>query len=358
MGGSGAIVAARHPLHPSMYALVLLLSSVRSADQRTGSGAAPAQCAEQEEDRAGGTVDVTADGGVRKLILTGGEGELPASGSVISARYTGWLEGGSAEPFDRGNNFTFKLGRGAVVIGWELAFATMRMREVANLTIQHDYGYGTQGLPPRVPPYATLLFEVEVLAISEAGAGETVGGDGETLALPSEPSVPEGGQGTRVVTVDGSPVKIDRLGPIVVNRDGSLSRITNWAQMSEREQRRTLKVIGRRNRMRMGQLEKGDIWEDAEDGATSAPRAAGGAGRAPAAGPLPDSACASHPCANGATCSTGPAETSLAETFVCSCAIGFYSPRCQRETDECYSLPCKHGTCYDRVAAYSCQCAE
>ena len=48
----------------------------------------------------------------------------------------------------------------------------------------------------------------------------------------------EDGSGVRTVTVDGSPVKLDRLGPIVVNKGGSLSRITNWQEMSEGEQKR------------------------------------------------------------------------------------------------------------------------
>ena len=87
----------------------------------------------------------------------------------------------------------------------------------------------------------------------------------ELLELPDQDAAAnaepdhDDGSGVRVVTVDGNPVKLDRLGPIVVNKDGSLSRITNWGEMSEGEQQRTLKVVARRNKMRMGTLEKGDI---------------------------------------------------------------------------------------------------
>ena len=98
--------------------------------------------------------------------------------------------------------------------------------------VQHDYGYGVPGLPPRIPPYAVLHFEVELLS---ADASPPANADTEQLlelpdasaAANPDPGA-EDGSGVRVVTVDGNPVKLDRLGPIVVNKDGSLSRITNW----------------------------------------------------------------------------------------------------------------------------------
>ncbi|RAL05714.1 uncharacterized protein BO80DRAFT_78989 [Aspergillus ibericus CBS 121593] len=71
----------------------------------------------------------------------------------------------------------------------------------------------------------------------------------EYLALPSAESA------TKLdVSGDGSTVKLDHLGPVVVNQDGTLSRISNWEQMTEIERRNTLRVLGKRNKMRLDAL--------------------------------------------------------------------------------------------------------
>eukprot|EP00440_Ansanella_granifera_P044644 gb/GFBE01048383.1/.p1 GENE.gb/GFBE01048383.1/~~gb/GFBE01048383.1/.p1 ORF type:complete len:128 (+),score=35.14 gb/GFBE01048383.1/:1-384(+) len=56
------------------------------------------------------------------------------------------------------------------------------------------------------------------------------------------------------VVVDGNPVKLDKLGPLVVNADGTISRINNWNEMTEQEQQTTLRVIGKRNQQRLAKL--------------------------------------------------------------------------------------------------------
>lgn len=73
------------------------------------------------------------------------------------------------------------------------------------------------------------------------------------LALPST----EGSSSTEI-NVGGEAVKLDAMGPVVVNVDGSLSRISNWDKMSEIEKRNTLRIIGKRNRMRREALEKAE----------------------------------------------------------------------------------------------------
>ena len=213
--------------------------------------------------------DLSSDGGVLKRVLRAGTGEPPTAGSWVRVRYVGTLDGGAT--FDRSADdapLGFTLGGGDVIRGWDIALATMAVGELANLTVQHDYGYGVAGLPPRIPPYAVLRFEVELLSAEASPPADATaaGDDGRPLELPDadaaatpKPSEDDDGSGVRVVTVDGNPVKLDRLGPIVVNKDGSLSRITNWLEMSEGEQQRTLKVVARRNKMRMGTLEQGDI---------------------------------------------------------------------------------------------------
>ncbi|KAJ0415003.1 hypothetical protein BJY00DRAFT_269981 [Aspergillus carlsbadensis] len=70
------------------------------------------------------------------------------------------------------------------------------------------------------------------------------------LALPSTESKGP----THQLDVNGDGVKLDHLGPLIVNTDGTLARISNWAQMTEIERRNTLRVIGKRNKARMDAL--------------------------------------------------------------------------------------------------------
>ncbi|KJK67062.1 hypothetical protein P875_00127577 [Aspergillus parasiticus SU-1] len=72
------------------------------------------------------------------------------------------------------------------------------------------------------------------------------------LALPDSSSADQTQQ--LDVSGDGSTVKLDHLGPLVVNQDGTLSRIANWAQMTEIEKKNTLRVLGKRNKQRMEAL--------------------------------------------------------------------------------------------------------
>eukprot|EP00931_Biecheleriopsis_adriatica_P086183 TRINITY_DN60896_c0_g1_i1.p1 TRINITY_DN60896_c0_g1~~TRINITY_DN60896_c0_g1_i1.p1 ORF type:complete len:111 (+),score=31.60 TRINITY_DN60896_c0_g1_i1:24-356(+) len=69
----------------------------------------------------------------------------------------------------------------------------------------------------------------------------------------------------RTLLVDGNPVKMDNLGPLVVNTDGTISRINNWHEMTESEQQKTLRVIGKRNQQRLAKLRA-----EAESGGTAA----------------------------------------------------------------------------------------
>ena len=79
------------------------------------------------------------------------------------------------------------------------------------------------------------------------------------LPLPEPPSAGEGsGDGQRTTTLDlssgSSSVALDHLGPLVVNQDGTMARIANWAEMSEIERQNTLRVLGKRNQLRLAKL--------------------------------------------------------------------------------------------------------
>jgi len=126
-------------------------------------------------------VDITGDGGVFKEILVEGKGsDTPPSGADVRVHYTGTLLDGSKfdSSRDKDEPFKFKLGTGQVVKGWDRAVATMKKGEKARVTLRADYAYGEAGSPPKIPPNATLVFEIELLGWKDF---EDLSGDGGVL---------------------------------------------------------------------------------------------------------------------------------------------------------------------------------
>ena len=104
--------------------------------------------------------------GLRWIERTPGTGDgQPRIGGEVIAHYDGRLLDGT--PFDssyqRGTPFTFRIGVGAVIAGWDEAFLTMRKGEKRTLIIPYWLAYGTEGRPPKIPPKSTLVFEVELI---------------------------------------------------------------------------------------------------------------------------------------------------------------------------------------------------
>ncbi len=113
------------------------------------------------------------DGGVKKKILQAApesaEGP-PPEGYEVTAHYTGTLAKDGSKfdsSLDRGVPFKFTIGQGMVIKGWDEGFASMKVGEKAMLEITPEYGYGDGGSPPKIPPNATLHFEVELLGFNE-----------------------------------------------------------------------------------------------------------------------------------------------------------------------------------------------
>ena len=109
-----------------------------------------------------------AGGVYRRLLRPGREGEsVPPAGSDVTVHYEGWLVS-DGQKFDssrdREEPFTFKLGVGQVIEGWDLAVASMRPGEVGVFTVRADYAYGWEGKPPKIPVDATLRFEIELIS--------------------------------------------------------------------------------------------------------------------------------------------------------------------------------------------------
>jgi FKBP-type peptidyl-prolyl cis-trans isomerase len=101
------------------------------------------------------------------IDLKVGQGPQPKDGQIVRVHYTGWLTNGMKfdSSVDRNEPFEFTLGAGQVIRGWDEGVATMKVGGKRKLTIPSDLGYGLKGSPPEIPPNATLIFDVELLAI-------------------------------------------------------------------------------------------------------------------------------------------------------------------------------------------------
>ncbi len=101
--------------------------------------------------------------------LTVGDGAEAVKGKDITVHYTGWLTDGTKfdSSLDRRQPLTITLGAGQVIRGWDEGFAGMKAGGKRKLTIPPEMGYGARGAGGVIPPNATLVFEVELLRVSE-----------------------------------------------------------------------------------------------------------------------------------------------------------------------------------------------
>jgi FKBP-type peptidyl-prolyl cis-trans isomerase FkpA len=111
--------------------------------------------------------ETTTPSGLKYTDLAVGQGEEARPGKTVEVHYTGWLTNGTKfdSSLDRNRPFSFHLGAGQVIRGWDEGVAGMKVGGKRRLTIPPDLGYGARGAGGVIPPNATLVFEVELLGV-------------------------------------------------------------------------------------------------------------------------------------------------------------------------------------------------
>jgi peptidylprolyl isomerase len=116
---------------------------------------------------------VTTPSGLQFQILTAApeDAKKPKAGQMVVVHYTGWLDedGEPGKKFDssvdRGSPFTFVVGKGQVIKGWDESLLDMKVGEKRRVFIPPNLGYGSRGAGAVIPPNATLIFDVEFIQI-------------------------------------------------------------------------------------------------------------------------------------------------------------------------------------------------
>lgn len=111
----------------------------------------------------------TLPGGLQITDLKVGRGAVARSGDTVSVHYRGTLTNGTEfdQSYKRGEPFSFTLGAGQVIRGWDQGVAGMRVGGKRRMVIPSSLGYGAQGAGNAIPPNATLVFMVELLKVQQ-----------------------------------------------------------------------------------------------------------------------------------------------------------------------------------------------
>lgn len=124
--------------------------------------------AAREAKKDGGKAVATASG-LKYVDVVVGKGASPTAGKQVKVHYTGTLENGKKfdSSVDRNEPFSFIIGVGQVIKGWDEGVMTMKVGGKRKLIIPAKLGYGAQGAGGVIPPNATLLFDVELLDVAK-----------------------------------------------------------------------------------------------------------------------------------------------------------------------------------------------
>lgn len=161
--------------------LVLIVAQVVDQGKQSSAIASPTSSSSVTDSSQSGTLialsledvakkeDVkTTESGLRYVDIQEGEGKTPEKGNTVVVHYTGSLADGTKfdSSRDRDRPFSFKLGQGQVIKGWEEGISTMKVGGRRQLIIPPELGYGQKGAGGVIPPNATLIFDVELLKVS------------------------------------------------------------------------------------------------------------------------------------------------------------------------------------------------
>jgi FKBP-type peptidyl-prolyl cis-trans isomerase len=154
----------------ALIAVLLLVACGGDEDEEAAPAATPTAGAAVE----GGPPAVTGEptvteSGLQIIDIEVGSGEEAMPGQTVEVHYTGWLADGTKfdSSVDRGQPFSFVLGAGQVIPGWDEGVAGMKVGGQRRLIIPPDLAYGSQGYPPVIPPDAELTFDVELLGVTQ-----------------------------------------------------------------------------------------------------------------------------------------------------------------------------------------------
>lgn len=118
-------------------------------------------------EQTGSTAEITTASGLKYVDVVVGTGREAATGNLATVHYTGWLTNGKKfdSSVDRRDPFSFPIGAGQVIRGWDEGVAGMKVGGKRKLTIPPELGYGARGAGGVIPPNATLVFDVELLEV-------------------------------------------------------------------------------------------------------------------------------------------------------------------------------------------------
>ena len=111
--------------------------------------------------------EINMESGLRMIEHIKGNGPKPTTGQLVSVHYRGFLTDATQfdSSYDRGKPFTFNVGEGRVIKGWDEAISDMNVGSKRTLIIPPELGYGARGAGRMIPPNSTLMFEVELIEI-------------------------------------------------------------------------------------------------------------------------------------------------------------------------------------------------
>ena len=139
-----------------------------SSSASAGSSAGVMSATAKSDTPAAAGPEVTTPSGLKYQDLVIGTGAEATPGRTVRVHYTGWLTDGTKidSSVDRGQPIEFPLGTPDIIRGWNEGLTGMKVGGKRHLTIPPDLGYGAAGRAPKVPPNATLVFDVELVGVS------------------------------------------------------------------------------------------------------------------------------------------------------------------------------------------------